>query len=113
MENNAKLWDRSRSDQETFETFKKIVRINRVHSRSPVLDLAEPPKPQKDEFYNFISIIINPEQDSSMAKLIANLYEQIDLGALLSLFYRQTTQDFGSLNMDAIAKLRKVFEEVQ
>lgn len=112
MESNARLWERARGDQDTFETFKKIVRINRVHSKGTAPDILGPSAPPKDEFYNFISIIINPEQDSSVSKLIASFYDQIDLGALLSLFFRSSTQDLGAFNMDAIAKLRKLFEEV-
>lgn len=113
MESSARLWDRSRSDQELQEMFKKIVRVNRVHSRLPALETVAPVAAlEKDEFYNFISIIINPDQDSSVTKLLMNLYDQIDLGAILSLFYKEAQTDFGALNLDAIARLRKLFEEV-
>ena len=113
MEITPKIWERSKTDKELHLLFQKIIRINRVHSKLPLIEASsanEPP--EKHEFYNFVSIIINPEQDSSLKKIITNFYEGIDFSLLLSFFYAPTSNDPHNLNLDAIAKLKRLFDQV-
>lgn len=113
MENSSKLWDRSKPDHELHDMFQKIIRVNRVHSHQPAFDILNiKQENERSEFYNFVSIIINPEQDSSMKKILSNIYERIDLGMLLSYFYRENSVEFGNLNLETIDKLKKVVDQV-
>ena len=113
MEITPKLWEKSKSDQEIQDMFQKIIRVNRVHRRIPSLEnLAQKNENERDEFYNFVSIIINPEQDSSVKKMITNIYESIDIHILLSYFYREQKHQFENLNLEAITKLKRLFDQV-
>ena len=113
MDIHNKIWDRTKSDQDIFEMFQKIIRVNRVHNRSISFDeIPNDLETTKDDFFNFVSIIINPEQDSAVKKMILNLYEKMDINLLISYFYKENQQDFGTLNVESISKLKKIFDEV-
>lgn len=113
MENSPKLWERSKSDHELHDMFQKIIRVNRVHNRLPTFEnLDEKPENEKDEFYNFVSIIINPEQDSSVRKMLFTIYEKLDFGILMSYFYRENPEEFGNMNLDTIDKLKRILDQV-
>ena len=114
METSNKLWDKSKSEQELHETFQKIIRVNRVHNRTIIYeDFPETQQSKNDDFFNFVSIIINPDPDSAVRKLLNNIYEKMDFALLMSYFYSENNQEFGNLNVDSISKLKRIFDEVK
>ena len=113
MELSNKLWDKSKYDQELYDHFQKIIKVNRVHNRSVSFeDFPESHPDSNEDFCNFVSVIIDPQRDSAVSKFLASLYERMDLTLLISYFYNQQSEDFDGLTVESVGKLRKLFEEV-
>ena len=113
MELSNKLWDKTKYDQELYDHFQKIVKVNRLHNRSINFDeIPESNSNSQEDFCNFVSIIIHPERDSAVRKFLSTLYERMDLSVLISYFYNQQNEELDGITIDSAIKLRKLFEEV-
>lgn len=116
MEQRHHLFDIQRSEAELLENFKKLVQINHVHKRNRQLVFQYTAEPHRnnnqDEFYNFVSIIIKPDENRSIREFLYNIYEKLDLSFLFAYFSKEHAEELKGLNMESIMKLKEIMDQV-
>ena len=119
METTKTIWDRSKTDKELTEKFRKLVQLNLLHNNIPLPDILQkhlsngPQAIPAPEFYNFISVIIKPDQERSLREVLYELYQSLDFGFLLNFFFKDQPIEAQGFNLESMARLRKIFEEVK
>lgn len=116
MELKKSLFDSHRNDAELFENFKKLVQINHIHTKyqQPLfINNTEPNHiDNRDEFYNFVSIIIKPDDSKGLKEFLNNLYDKLDFSFLLSYFSKEHPEELKGLNLESIVKLKEILDQV-
>jgi len=116
MDISQKIWDKSKTETELMETFRKLVQLNLLHNNLPVPEFLQnhmsAPHHDNTELYNLISIIIKPEEDRSLREVIYEFYQNLDFAFLLNFFFRDAPADISGLNLDAMNRLKKILDEV-
>ncbi len=116
MDISQKIWDKSKTEGELMDTFRKLVQLNLLHNNLPVPEILQNQMSStyrdNTEFYNLISIIIKPNEDRSLREVIYEFYQNLDFAFLLNLFFRDSPSDISGLNLEAMNRLKKIFDEV-
>lgn len=116
MDISQKIWDKSKTEGELMDTFRKLVQLNLLHNNLPVPEVLQNQmvNTHRDntEFYNLISIIIKPDEDRSLREVIYEFYQNLDFAFLLNFFFRDAPTDVSGLNLDAMNRLKKILDEV-
>lgn len=116
MESKKSLFDPHRPDSELFDNFKKLVHVNHKHKKSKQIPLYCPSESSyvdnRDEFYNFVSIIIKPDDNRSLKEFLYNLYERLDFSFLLSYFSKEHPEELQGANLKSIMKLKELLDQV-
>lgn len=116
MDLKKSLFDPIKSDTEVLESFKKLIQINHIHQRNRQITFQyvseDSNVDNRDEFYNFVSIIIKPEDNKSIKEFLYNLYERFDFTFLMSFFSKDYPDEFKNLDLDSILKLKEILSHV-
>jgi len=116
MDISQKIWDKSKTEGELMDTFRKLVQLNLLHNNLPVPEVLQNQmvNTHRDntEFYNLISIIIKPDEDRSLREVLYEFYQNLDFAFLLNFFFRDAPTDVSGLNLDAMNRLKKILDEV-
>jgi hypothetical protein len=103
------------SENEIFDKFKRLMIVNTLHNKNSKIDFNnnkdDEDQMAKAEFYNFMSIIIKPEEETNFLKYFYMIFENFDFNLLFSFFNKEDGED-KNINMDIIMKLKKILEEV-
>ena len=118
METGRKVWDKTKSAEELYDTFKKMVQVNHLHNKSPLGDLAadhlaSQRGDRSPDFFNFVSIIIRPEEGGNIRLKLYDLYDRLDFSFLLSFFFRERQEELQHFNVETIERLKKIIEDVR